>query len=160
MLAKTGIPTMENIKEVQPPSGQKGPIAVIECFQEIPCNPCSEACPRGAIAPFEDINHRPRLIPEQCDGCGTCMYRCPGLAIFVVDESFSQEETLVKIPYEYWPLPEKDTKVSLLDRKGKEVGQGRVLRIQQAKALDRTNIIWLAVPKELGMVVRGIGIER
>ena len=160
MLAKTGVPAREQLELIQPPAGHQGPVAVIECFQEIPCNPCSEACTRGAIAPFTDINNPPVLIRENCNGCGNCMFRCPGLAIFVVDESYSDTETLVKIPYEYLPLPQEGITVSALDREGKTVGKARVLKVQQTKAMDRTALIWLAVPKELGMTVRNIKVER
>lgn len=160
MLGKTGVPVQEQLDEVRPPAGHEGPVAVIECFQEIPCNPCSEACNRGAIAPFTDINNRPVLIRENCNGCGNCVFRCPGLAIFILDETFSDEETLVKIPYEYLPLPQEGTTVTALDREGKAVGQARVLKVQQAKAMDRTALIWLAVPKGLGMTVRNIKGER
>ena len=37
-----GVPSENRIK--------KGPVACIECVQEIPCNPCEEACPYGAIS--------------------------------------------------------------------------------------------------------------
>ncbi|NLL19597.1 MAG: 4Fe-4S binding protein, partial [Clostridia bacterium] len=102
----------------------------------------------------------PVLIRENCNGCGNCMFRCPGLAIFVVDESYSDTETLVKIPYEYLPLPQEGITVSALDREGKTVGKARVLKVQQTKAMDRTALIWLAVPRELGMTVRNIKVER
>ncbi|NLC77555.1 MAG: 4Fe-4S binding protein [Clostridia bacterium] len=160
MLERTGVPVKEQLDRVQPPPGHEGPMAVIECFQEIPCNPCSEACTRGAIASFTDINNPPVLIREKCNGCGNCMFRCPGLAIFVIDESYSDTETLVKIPYEYLPLPEEGTPVTALDREGKPVGLARVIKVQQGKAMDRTAIIWLAVPKGLGMTVRSIQVGR
>ena len=40
-LSGPGIPSEERMK--------LGPVACIECLQQIPCNPCEEACPRGAI---------------------------------------------------------------------------------------------------------------
>jgi len=50
MLATNGVVTPETLCEALPPArfSGKGPLAVIECFQSIPCNPCVEACPRGA----------------------------------------------------------------------------------------------------------------
>ena len=40
----------------------KGPIAVIECVQEIPCNPCEVACKLGAIKIGEPITNLPKNI--------------------------------------------------------------------------------------------------
>jgi len=46
MLEKTGIATQEMVMNVFPSIERinKGPVAVIECFQNIPCNPCQTAC--------------------------------------------------------------------------------------------------------------------
>ncbi len=35
-----------------------------------------------------------------------CVSNCPGLSIVVVDETYSEKEALVKIPYEFLPLAE------------------------------------------------------
>ena len=61
MLAIDGTATAEDLQLVLPtPERQRrGPVAVIECFQEIPCNPCADACPRGAITMPENISQRP-----------------------------------------------------------------------------------------------------
>ena len=63
MLEKTGVPTKENIESVTPSKERlsKGPVALIECFQEIPCNPCYTSCKKGAIKELIDINDRPIL---------------------------------------------------------------------------------------------------
>ena len=37
----------------------KGRVAVIECVQEIPCNPCENACRLGAITIGEQITNLP-----------------------------------------------------------------------------------------------------
>jgi len=57
MLEKTGIPTQADIDSVFPCEKRLslGSVAVIECYQSIPCDPCATACPRGAILPFVDI---------------------------------------------------------------------------------------------------------
>ena len=62
------------------------PIAVIECCEEIPCNPCMSACPHHAIVIEGGIHHIPQLKPELCVGCGICVARCSGQAIFVVGQ--------------------------------------------------------------------------
>ncbi len=58
------------------------PIAVIECCEEIPCNPCMSACPHHAIVIEGGIHHIPQLKPELCVGvrhlCGK-MFRTGNL---------------------------------------------------------------------------------
>jgi Fe-S-cluster-containing hydrogenase component 2 len=158
MLEKTGIPTEEQIKEVTPSKERlsRGPVAIIECFQEIPCNPCYTSCSQGAIKELVDINEKPELDFDKCNGCGVCISKCPGLAIFVVDESYSEDKALVKLPYEFLPLPEKGDIVNALDRSGQIVGQAEVIKVVNTKAQDRTPVIWIAVDKELSMKVRNI----
>lgn len=133
---------------------RKGPVAVFECEQSIPCNPCAEACPRGAIRPFADINECPSVDAELCNGCGLCLMRCPGLSIFVVDEGYTADEALLKLPYEFIPLPAPGDLVSAIDRDGKMVGTASVIRSQQSS--NKTAVVWITVPKELAMSVRHI----
>lgn len=160
MLTKTGIPTAENISQVTPSPQrlEKGPVAVIECFQKIPCNPCFLACRQGAIQEFADISDLPRIDDSKCNGCAICVANCPGLAIFVVDFTYTKNEGLVKIPWEYLPVPEANTQVAALDREGRAIGAARVVRVQRIKGQERTPVIWLAVPKELVMSVRNIRV--
>ncbi len=158
MLERTGVPSPEQIKAVTPDKERlkKGGVAIIECFQEIPCNPCSKVCPRDAILPMKDINEKPKIDFEKCNGCGICVAGCPGLAIFVVDASYSKEEALVKLPWEFIPLPKKGDVIKTLDREGNEIGTAKVVSVQDNKVFDRTCIIHLAVPQEQMMEVRGI----
>ena len=159
MICKTGVPTKEDLQKVAPSAERlaKGPVAVIECFQRIPCNPCYTACKRGAIKEFRDINDLPEIDHDLCNGCGLCVSKCPGLAIFIIDETYSEKEALVKLPYEFVPLPKEGDTVKALDREGRVVGEARVVKIQNGKYEDRTPVISVAVPKELSMVVRNIG---
>jgi len=161
MLEKTGIPTKEDIAGVTPPAERrsKGPVAVIECFQKIPCNPCYTSCKFGAIKEFEDINDRPEVDFDKCTGCGVCIVNCPGLSIFIIDETYSDNEALVKLPYEFLPLPEEGSYVTALDREGKPVCRAKVIKVQNAKFQDRTPVVSLAVPKEYSMEVRFFNIN-
>ena len=84
----------------------------------------------------------------------SCLAACPGLAIFGVDLSGDGKMAVVKLPYEFLPLPEPGEEVVALDREGNEVGGARVKRVQVARALDRTPIVSLEVPREAAMVVR------
>ena len=54
-----------------------GPVACIECFQHIPCNPCEASCPRHAITIGSEITDLPRLDETLCNGCGLCAQICP-----------------------------------------------------------------------------------
>lgn len=156
MLSRDGIATQEDIKTVMPGKDRllKGPVAVAECYERIPCNPCYYSCKRGAFQPFADINDKPKIDHEKCNGCGLCMTNCPGLAIFVLDFSYSDTEALVKIPYEFIPLPAEGEVVDAVNRAGEIVGKAKVVKVQAHKNLAGTNLITLAVPKELGFEVR------
>lgn len=156
MIEKTGVATEQDLALVTPPAERraKGPVAVIECFQNIPCNPCYTACKRGAIQEFADINDRPIIDIEKCNGCGVCISHCPGLSIVVIDESYSDTEALIKLPYEFVPLPQEGSFVTALDREGKPVCRAKVVKVLNTKAQDRTPVISLAVPKEMSMTVR------
>jgi len=138
MLIQTGIPDKEAIEAVTPDETRflKGAVAIAECFQKIPCNPCTKAC----------------------NGCGACMLKCPGLAIFIVDKTYSPTEALVKLPFEFLPLPKKGELACGLNRSGEALGWFPVVQLIQGGAKNKTNIVCLAVPKELAMDVRAIKV--
>ena len=62
-------------------------VAVLECVEDIPCNPCEVSCPTGAIVVGAPITNLPRIDGEKCTGCGLCVAVCPGLAIFLVERN-------------------------------------------------------------------------
>ncbi len=160
MLIHDGIPTGEDIAKVMPSAERlaKGPVAIAECFQQIPCNPCTKACNRKAIRVEPDINQTPKVYFDECTGCGACVLRCPGLAIFVVDMTRSEDTALVKLPFEFLPLPVAGQKAMGLSRAGEELGYFPVVRVQSGGKKNLTNIITLEVPKELAMEVRNIKV--
>ena len=130
----------------------------IECKQNIPCNPCESACPHHAISIGNPITNLPVVDPEKCIGCGLCVAQCPGQACFLVDMSHEEYDT-VTLPYEYYPLPEKDQEVYGLSRDGKYVIKAVVVRIVLTKKNDRTAVIEVKVPKGYGMKVRNISVD-
>jgi Fe-S-cluster-containing hydrogenase component 2 len=134
----------------------RGPVAIIECVEEIPCNPCVEICPQGAISMPGGLNGIPRLDWDRCNGCGVCVSGCPGLAIFMVDLTEERDLARVALPYEFIPLPQKEETVMALDREGNELGPVKVLRVQSGRKLDRTSIVTIAVPKEWALKARNI----
>jgi len=129
---------------------------VIECIEKIPCNPCSFSCPEGAISVTGDITNVPQIDFDKCNGCGICVGKCPGLAIFLVNPNHSQKQGAVIIPYELRPLPEKEDEVILFNREGEEVGLGIVEKIRTSKAFENTPLITVLMDKELVMCVRHI----
>jgi Fe-S-cluster-containing hydrogenase component 2 len=155
-LKRTGVPDDDDLLAVYPSRERltKGAVAVLECFQNIPCNPCATCCPRQAIKAFHDINDLPDIDWDKCNGCAICVANCPGLAIFVIDENYSPTEALLKLPYEFVPLPRVGEKVQALNRAGEVVGTGQIVRVQNPPRFDRTAVVHMAVPKELAREVR------
>jgi len=158
MLINDGIPTFEDLAKVTPTDERfaLGPVAIVECFQEIPCNPCVKACKRGAITMPNDINDIPVVDAELCNGCSLCVSLCPGLAIFIVDKTYSKEQALVKLPYEYVPVPDVGQFVTGLNRSGEELGSFEVVRVTSGGKKNMTYTISLAVPHDLAMEIRDI----
>jgi len=160
MLINDGIPTIEDLAKVTPSEERfsEGPVAIVECFQEIPCNPCVKACRRGAIKMPRDINDIPLVDATLCNGCSLCISFCPGLAIFVVDKTYSNELALVKLPFEYVPVPQAGQLVTGLSRAGEELGRFEVIKVTSGGKKNMTHTVSLAVPKELAMEVRDIKV--
>ena len=153
-----GYPSMDEIKEANgwPDEERfaKGPVAVVECVQQIPCNPCESACPLHAIHIGEPITNTPQVDREKCIGCGMCVAACPGLAIFLVDKSYSETEATVSFPFEYDPLPEAGAEIDALSRAGEYVCKGRVIKVMNPKKNDHTPVVTIAIPKEHADTVR------
>jgi len=120
---------------------------VIECTQNIPCDPCQDACPSGCITVGDAITNIP-LIKNSviCSNCGLCVSSCPGLAIFLVNEEFEPGYAAVTLPYEFFPLPEVGATGKALDRSGKVVCDAEVADVKSAKAFDRTVLLTIKIP--------------
>lgn len=161
MFEKTGIPSKEMVREKFPSIDRinKGPVAVVECYKEIPCNPCQTACRFNAINVGEDINNIPEINTDNCTGCAICLSKCPGLAIMVVDGSKSEETVLIKIPYEFLPLPKEGDRVKGLDREGRYIADVKVLNIINPKSFDRTPVITIEADRKYLYDLRNIKVE-
>ena len=149
---------LENKTNADSNQKKDGPYAVIECEQEIPCNPCEPACKFGAIKIGDPITNLPEFDIEKCTGCGLCLPACPGLAIFLVDETYSEDKSTVAFPYEYQGLPGKGETVNAVDRKGDFVCKAEVVKVQDNKAFDRTPIVTIAVPDKYINAARNIEV--
>ena len=130
---------------------EKG-VAIIECIQNIPCNPCVDSCPTGAIS-MKDINDLPVMDYDKCIACCKCVGICPGLAIFVL--KCRDDKGLITLPYEFLPEPVVGKKVKALDRAGKVVGIGIVKKVVNK---EKTFIVTIEVKKDLLMIVRNIRV--
>ncbi|WP_330695157.1 (2Fe-2S)-binding protein [Anaerotignum sp.] len=159
-LSETGILTKADLVEMgRYPSEErmkKGPVAVAECVQDIPCNPCETACPFKAIHIGENISNLPKIDVNKCNGCTTCVSACSGLAIFVLDKSYSDSYGKVTFPYEYNHSFKVDDIVKAANRGGKHVCEGKILKITNTQKADRTTVITLEVPIEYVDEVRSI----
>jgi len=130
---------------------QKG-VALTECIQKIPCDPCVDSCPVHAIS-MVDINAPPVVDYDTCIACGQCVAVCPGLAIFVVKHE--GEHALVMLPYEMLPVPKKDDIVDALDRSGSVVQKVMVRKVVKR---GKTHVITIETLKENAMSIRNIRV--
>ena len=137
----------------------QGPVAVIECIEEIPCNPCETVCPKNSITVGNPITNLPKFH-DICTGCGKCLVVCPGLAVFMIDRTYSKTEASITIPYELIPLPNKGDIVIALNRMGEPVCKGKVLKINSNKNYNKTNLVTISIPKKYSDEVRFFKLEK
>ncbi|MDH7506783.1 MAG: 4Fe-4S binding protein [Candidatus Thermoplasmatota archaeon] len=148
---KTGVLSLEDLKIPTEKQLEKG-VAILECVQEIPCNPCVDACPVNAIS-MENINAPPVNDYEKCIGCAKCVGVCPGLAIFVV--KIKNAKAFITMQYEFLPVPKVGDKVKALNRKGENVTEAVVRRVVKQ---DKTMVITVELDKDFAMDVRNIRV--
>ncbi len=160
MLHKDGIPTKEDIAKIMPSEERlaQGPVAVYECFQQIPCNPCEKVCPHAAVTVGEDINNIPSLDENKCTGCGDCVLSCPGQAIFVIDQTYNADFAVVKLPFEFVPVPAVGQYAIGLSRLGEELGWFEIAEVKESGAKNKTRLISIIVPRNLMMKIRNIKV--
>ncbi len=128
---------------------------VIECTQNIPCNPCQDACAKGCISTGKNITNLPFVKDEnKCINCGMCVASCSGQAIFLVDEDCGDGSATITMPYEFLPLPSVGDVGYGLSRSGEKLCKAQVVSIKSVKAFDHTNLLTMKVPKEYAMKAR------
>ena len=130
------------------------PVALIDCPEEIPCNPCETICPFGAIKVGEPITNVPVLDGKKCTGCGRCISVCPGLAISVLNYNYNSSEATLTVPFEFLPLPEKGEEIIAVDIKGKCMVKGEIIRVVPPGKNNRTSLITFSFPKKFYKKVR------
>ncbi|MEI7885470.1 MAG: 4Fe-4S binding protein [Clostridia bacterium] len=132
---------------------KKNATALIECMEEIPCDPCVAACKAGAIAK-SCLTACPTIDEKKCTGCKVCVAACSGQAIFLQDTSYKPGFATISFPYEYRPLPIKGQLVTATDRFGASVCQAEVLEVQENKAFNKTAVITLKIPINYAETIR------
>ena len=137
---------------------REGPVAIAECVEEIPCNPCESACRFHAIHIGQCITNPPVIDHAKCTGCGVCVAHCSGMAIFVLDKSYSDTVGSVSFPFEYLNQPAVGDVVDAVDRAGNVVCKGRIKKVVMPPNFDRTRVVTIEVPLDLVETVRGIAI--
>jgi Na+-translocating ferredoxin:NAD+ oxidoreductase RNF subunit RnfB len=145
MLNQTGIPTKEQVKSVFPEkSALIRPKAILECYEDIPCNPCSTSCPFDAIDIGPNINKQPKLNVDLCTGCGVCVPSCPGLAIVIAQ--VKEDLVIFKIPYEFLPKPVKNEIWHGVNRSGEIICEAKIENTVMNKTTDHTAVVTVSVP--------------
>lgn len=128
---------------------------VMECTQNIPCNPCQDACPKGCISIGSNITSLPVVVDDkQCIGCGMCVASCSGQAIFLVNDDYEENYSSITIPYEFLPLPEIGDKGYACNRSGEKICECEVVDIKTSKAFDHTSLLTIKVPADVSMKAR------
>lgn len=96
---------------------------------------------------------------DKCTGCLLCIPKCPGLAIFVIDET-PEDHSIIYIPYELLPRPNKGDRIIALDRNGKERGEVVVTKVIDSPKFDHCTVIGFSVPKDLVNDIRFIKLKK
>lgn len=102
-----------------------------DCLYGFACNPCSFACPHGAITK-SSTSAVPVIDYNRCIGCMECVYQCPGLAIFGYD--LRKDNLFLPIEYEV----KEGVEVYLVNNNGEILGEGKVEKILHKP--NKTNV--------------------
>lgn len=148
-----GVLTLDDLSGLPSEKQMAKGVAITECIQHIPCDPCVDSCPVNAIS-MKDINAPPLVDYDRCIACGKCVGICPGLAIFVIKKT-DDGKGLVTLPYEFLPAPKKDDIVETINRYGQRVGTGIVKRVAKQ---GRTMVLTIEVSADDIMNVRHIKV--
>ncbi|MBW2734918.1 MAG: FAD-dependent oxidoreductase [Deltaproteobacteria bacterium] len=134
---------------------------LIRCVQEIPCDPCREACPEGLITLADSIMSVPKFHGE-CLGCARCVSVCPGLAITLVYNDYDESDgrALVMVPLEFSAerVPLGQTVVTV-DMDGEVLGEGIVKSLRERPDQKRRELLLLEVPLEHKLHVAGFRVR-
>jgi len=147
------------------PAEETGVLPVLHCVQEIPCDPCTTACPRSLIQiASDDIRALPAFVCDPdgkgCSGCEKCVTICPGLAITLVDYRKDAAFPTVTIPYEFLKEGVKPgDRVWVTDTEAAPLGEVEVVQVKAVKANDRTVLVKVKAPRAIAKKIAGIRVQ-
>lgn len=121
---------------------------LIDCPQDIPCNPCETSCRAfNAIKIGGEINQPPSISHENCHGCGLCLKACPGRAIRLVQYNYSDTLSAITTPYEFTPYPTLHLAVEVVNKQGENITTGEIVEVKPPKNKTECGTITFTVPK-------------
>ena len=132
------------------------PFVIIDCLYGFACNPCTFACPHGAITKTS-TSTVPRIDYDKCTGCMQCISKCPGQAIF----GYNPKKNLVFLPCEFDIDKENVNDTYLVDNNGNILRSGTIEKILSKP--NKTNVVRVKAeitdPETL-MEVRGFILKK
>jgi sarcosine oxidase, subunit alpha len=143
------------------PDTDEGIYPVFHCSQEIPCNPCTSVCQKGAIRIEGDDMLGVPSFDGECSGCEKCVAICPGLAITLVDwRKQNDGSALVTVPFEFSAGRVKEgERVVVLDTAGAVLGEAKVERVRAPKYADRALLVKVRADKSIAKRIAGIRVQ-
>lgn len=124
-----------------------------DCLYGFACNPCSFACPHGAISK-SSTSTVPVIDYNRCIGCMECVYQCPGLAIF----GYHIKKGVLFLPIEYGV--EEGQEVFLVNNNGEKLGEGVIEKIlSKPNKTHIARVKSLTIQGELLTLVRGFIVK-
>ena len=131
---------------------------IIRCVEEIPCNPCVDACPiESILIPDDPIMGFP-IFKGDCTACGRCVAICPGLAINLIKPDYNDERktSLLTFPYELEVGElESGSRVVTVDMEGNRIGEGTIVRFRKSPIPDQRKLVSIEVPKTEAFDIAG-----
>jgi len=132
---------------------------IINCVQEIPCNPCCTVCPLNSIKIIGDPIMGIPKFSGKCIGCMKCVLICPGLAITLVDYRKDNENPIITLPYEISNHNvAKGDVVTCVDFDGNFVGNYPVMQVID-NPKGKTQLVKIQVPKEVATSIVSFRIQ-
>jgi len=144
-------------------SENRGPVyPIIRCTQEIPCNPCTEACTIHRIDMESGNILKQPQFDGSCIGCSECVAACPGLAIVLVDERAerSNQTATLTIPWEISDSRIKPgARIATVGFEAEEVGDGIVRAIKKNPRHNERQLVLIEVPWDDRQKVAGFRLQ-